>query len=149
MPGFESYQHDEVLADLLKTASSKIGPVYHGTDREFTEPRPLTHFGTLEAAKSAPHQGQIMEFYLSIQHPFETVDSPGGGDLWEWLNDAKEKGVISEEEFLEWEESPTGENFIRLLEEKGYDGIVYKNNYEDAGSTSWVIFYPEQAQRTK
>lgn len=31
-----------------------------------------------------------------------------------------------------------------VLSENGYDGIVYRNEVEDKGSTSWVPFYPSQ-----
>lgn len=33
---------------------------------------------------------------------------------------------------------------IALAKEQGYDGLIYRNLYEDAGSISYVAFYPEQ-----
>jgi hypothetical protein len=33
---------------------------------------------------------------------------------------------------------------IALAKEQGYDGLMYRNLYEDAGSISYVAFYPEQ-----
>lgn len=122
--------------------------LYHGTDQEFDLPRPLTHFGTREAATSAPHfRGVLMTFELDIRNPLEVPDSPGGGDLWEWLRSAADRGIITEQEFLDWEKHPLDAPAIRLLESKGYDGLVYTNAYEDPGSQSFVIFRSEQAVR--
>jgi len=121
---------------------------FHGTDREFTVPKPLTHFGSRVAAESAPRsKGILMAFRLTIENALRVPDSPGGGDTWEWLRSAADQGVISEDEFLRWETSPTEDAAIALLSSKGIDGLVYENDYEDPGSTSWVIFHGHQAVR--
>jgi len=121
---------------------------FHGSDREFTVPRPLTHFGSRAAAESAPRSmGVMMAFRLTIGHALRVPDSPGGGDTWEWLRSAVDQGVITEEEFLKWERSPSDGAAIDLLASKGIDGLVYENEYEDRGSTSWVIFHGDQAVR--
>jgi 2-polyprenyl-3-methyl-5-hydroxy-6-metoxy-1,4-benzoquinol methylase len=56
--------------------------------------------------------------------------------------------------WLEWFESGEGREYMyphdlytplrRLLEMGGYDGWMYENYVEDAGSISWVALYPEQ-----
>ena len=33
---------------------------------------------------------------------------------------------------------------VRKAKEEGYDGLVYRNEFEDKGSDSWVVFRPEQ-----
>jgi len=121
---------------------------FHGTDRDFPIARPLTHFGTRAAAESAPRSnGILMAFRLTIGNALRVPDSSGGGDTWYWLRSAADQGVISEEEFLRWERSPTEEAAMTLLSSKGIDGLVYENDYEDPGSTSWVIFHGHQAVR--
>ena len=39
---------------------------------------------------------------------------------------------------------PSENKLIKLLEKYGYDSIVYKNQYEDIGSDSYVIFKSTQ-----
>jgi len=121
---------------------------FHGSDREFAVARPLTHFGTRAAAESAPRsRGVLMAFRLTIENALRVPDSPGGGDTWEWLRSAMDQGVITEDEFLRWERAPNDDAAVALLTSKGIDGLVYENDHEDPGSTSWVIFHGDQAVR--
>ena len=50
---------------------------------------------------------------------------------------------IKEESALE---SSKVNSLIKLLESKGFDGIVYKNKVEDRGKDSFIIFHPEQVK---
>lgn len=65
---------------------------------------------------------------------------------WEGEEDVSrtllEMGVIDIDEFEDHRSFDEG--LMRLLEEKGYDGIVYRNTVEDAGQDSYIIFRPEQ-----
>jgi hypothetical protein len=122
--------------------------LWHGTDREFDAPKPLTHLGSRSAAEAAPgFRGVLMAFDVCVQRPLRVEDTPGGDDLWRWLRSAADGGVVSEDDFLAWERQPTGEALVRLLETKGYDGLVYENRWEDRGGDSWVVFHPAQATR--
>lgn len=122
---------------------------FHGTSQEFDVPRPLTHFGTRQAAVSAPrYRGTLMEFDLVLENPLRVPDSPGGGDTWEWLRSAADAGIVTEDQFLAWEKKPTDGAFIDLLAARGYDGLVYRNEFEASESMSWVIFHGAQATRT-
>lgn len=122
--------------------------LYHGSDREFDHPKPLTHFGTRAAAEAAPRsRGTLMAFEITLDNPLRVTDTPGGGDTWYWLRCAVDAGVVSEVEFVAWERNPTNEAFIHLVASKGFDGLVYRNDYEDPGSESFVIFQPDQAVR--
>jgi len=52
-----------------------------------------------------------------------------------------EMGEIDTDEF---EDHRSNTKALKLLAEKGYDGIVYKNVVEDAGNDSWIVFHPSQ-----
>jgi GNAT superfamily N-acetyltransferase len=56
-----------------------------------------------------------------------------------------EQGVITRDEFWEHQYDSTLKVFA-LLKQKGYDGIVYENAVEDAGSDSWIVFHPRQVK---
>ena len=140
--------HD-LLPSVLPPATNKCSRLlFHGSYLEFKVPRPLTHFGSRAAAVAAPgFRGTLMAFEVTIYNPLRAEDSPGGADHWQWLRSAVEQGVVSEAEFEAWERRPTGEGLVALLASKGFDGIVYRNQYEDAGVDSWVVFWGEQAVR--
>lgn len=124
------------------------GILFHGSDREFEAPRPLTHFGSREAALAAPRsRGVLMAFLVTVERPLEVPDECGGGDTWYWLRSAVERGIVSEADFSAWELRCDDAGAVRLLEAAGYDGLVYVNRFEDEGSLSWVVFRPEQAVR--
>jgi 2'-5' RNA ligase len=102
--------------------------------------------------------------YLSVKHPLRLPDLasideytgeplPEGEERGEdqyprgWENEEAiattllERGIIDIDEF---EEHRSNDDALKLLEEKGYDGIVYKNAVEDPGQDSWIVFRPEQ-----
>lgn len=122
--------------------------LFHGTDREFEIPRPLTHLGTQEAALAAPSfRGVLMAFRLLVDRPLAVPDTAGGGDAWYWLRWAVDRGLLEGIEFERWERRPTDEAAARLLLSTGHDTLVYRNLYEDAGSLSWVVLNPARATR--
>lgn len=67
---------------------------------------------------------------------WESIDNT---DLKDYL---LSKGIIDIDEYELW----YGHEIYYVLEEKGYDGIKYTNGIEDKGSTSWIIFNPEQVK---
>ena len=54
-----------------------------------------------------------------------------------------EMGVFNIDEY---EETYYNDKAVKLLEQKGYDGIVYKNAVEDKGMDSWINFRPDQVK---
>lgn len=56
----------------------------------------------------------------------------------------RDKGLISNDEFWEVQHDPQAA--VELLKEKGYDGIEYVNDVEDAGSVSHIVFDPSQVK---
>ncbi|MFA5026617.1 MAG: hypothetical protein WC713_01980 [Candidatus Methylomirabilota bacterium] len=90
-----------------------------------------------------------MAVYLSIQNPLRMPD------LGVWTSEGVRtflsvNNIITDSEADRvWEASRKsdvdGSNALRdVLEKHGYDGVVYKNDLEDAGSDSFIAFRPEQ-----
>lgn len=133
-------------ASVLPAAMPQL--CFHGTSQEFSQARPLTHFGSRQAALQAPrYRGVLLAFEISIRNPLEVPDIPGGADMFGWLYDATERDLISPAEFAAWEAKPLEMDGVGLLQRHGYDGLCYTNAHEDPGSLSWVIFEPSQAVR--
>ena len=58
---------------------------------------------------------------------------------WLFAND-----IIDREEFFDRDAQYDIGVAVEILQEKGYDGVVYENVVEDAGSDSYIIFNPNQ-----
>lgn len=98
--------------------------VYHGTKNDFSAFLPNSHFGTKDQADSilAEKRGksgkQVIPVYLSIQ---------------------KMKRVKDQEIAQRWAD------VIATAKRQGYDGLVYKNEFEGDGTQdSYVVFEPTQ-----
>lgn len=145
-----------------KRATSSPSLLYHGSDVRIVGPyRPLTHFGTEEAARARAlavarrndthawiHPVRVMiHRALRIRDGKNLLHTPMRlTDLLHYTIkaiSAEERGEIFDA--LRGGDDAGSAAIIRIVSSKGYDGFVYKNEYEDAGNDSWVIFYTEQA----
>jgi len=122
--------------------------VYHGAREDFDEfdiemGDLGTHFGTKSQAARfvepiasfEPDDGRIIPVYLNIKNPIRLIDYGhfGTGTVGEQLLD---KGVITSPQFNELNDQPhKGQRMYlrRLLQEAGYDGVVYLNRREGVG----------------
>ncbi len=91
---------------------------------------------------------QIMPVFIRLRNPLR-LDDLGIWDYQSVLREARKAGVdITEDEYTEIFNLPRKRDNNRatreLLKSKGYDGIVYKNKVEAIGSTSYILFDPEQ-----
>lgn len=124
-------------------------------------PQMGAHFGTTEQANKhtfAQNSGQspaVYPVYLTIKNPLRLPDS----SRWEavgYYPGVLDRGVLSTipDSVLSAKEKQNIENLSsqgrirelalqRLLEHKGYDGIVYANQVEGPGD-SYIAFRPEQ-----
>ena len=128
---------------------------YHGTNADITSFRPLTHFGSLTAAKDRiaykKINGKIYKVDLDIQNPAIIKDFPGVHYPTQLAFGLRGAKIIDQEEMLTVttlsgkpeQQTPI---LINLLKSKGYDGIAYKNRYEDKGHISYIILDPSQAK---
>ena len=76
--------------------------------------------------------------YLSIQNPLRLVD------LGEWNVDSL-RGQLGPFKSVKIPEGGYPE-IVKAIQEAGYDGIVYNNQYEDRGKDSYIIFKANQAK---
>lgn len=84
-----------------------------------------------------------MPVYLSIQNPLPMPDL----GVWPAQEIAHHAQLLPEEVDRVAEAGLAEEQYEALreiLEAKGYDGIVYSNEVEDPGSTSFIVFRPSQ-----
>jgi hypothetical protein len=133
------------------------GPIiaYHGTTDDISQFRPLTHFGTEQAARDRMDykknaNGKIYKVQLDIRNPFTIKDFPGIHYDRVYAFELRDKKKLSQEDM---EAITTLEDPVQLraaliakVKELGYDGFVYKNRYEDKGNISYVILDPSQVK---
>jgi hypothetical protein len=149
---------------------------YHATEssEDFQEFAPFTHFGSLKAAHErlndlvneigdsalseedengdeyeVPERGRIIPVYLSIKNPLYVEDK--GQVSWHQAigEAAKAAGAAPgsvDRAVAALEEDNNPAPLVRVIERLGYDGIEYKNIFEDAGSTSWMNLRPSQVR---
>lgn len=146
-------------------------PVYHGTFSDFDEFKYSMdvgyHFGSPKAAQQRLRNGvdtfrsgaRVGKYYLSLKNPLRIFYDPFTSILPTFENmlfrgDIKKTPEIKE--VLE-ESSKKGAQYedwapklkqlmVDQLKASGYDGIIYRNDTEDAGQDSYVIFDSNQAK---
>ena len=122
-------QHPKIVYHAGSFDRTKHIPMEESLTAFSEHPTDLMHFGTKAAAVGrtglpqdyAEKEGLVTAAYLSIQNPKRVKDQ---GTTAKWR-------AAVEQAKLE-----------------GYDGLVYTNEYEDIGSTSYVIFNANQAKST-
>ena len=153
-------------AQEFVTEKAAAGPIqaYHGTFQPTIERfAPLSHFGTRAAAEERlrfkgkkeqrDQPGRIYQVTLDIKRPFRVRDFAGIHSPTHFAFDLKQAGLIDQEEMLAITrlagEAGQAQALIRKLQDLGFDGMVYRNKYEDPGSESYVITDPSQVVSTK
>lgn len=143
------------------TKQAATGPItaYHGTFQPRIERfAPLSHFGTLAAAEERlrfkgkkegiSQPGRIYQVTLDIKRPFRVRDFAGIHSPTHFAFDLRQAGLIDQEEMLAITrlagDTRQGQALIDKLRELGFDGMIYRNKYEDPGSESYVITDPSQ-----
>ena len=142
-------------AKKFKTAEEfveKLPTVFRGTIKDSGKFRAKgigVHFGTKEQASfvakaKGGEKGVIKEVFLDIKNPVRLEDRNAWGKN-AILQQLKEKGIVSEEEFNHFIYGKGADTFdVReVLKSKGYDGIVYANKAEGKGD-SYIAFSNDQ-----
>jgi hypothetical protein len=148
--------------------------LFHGTDQhfdEFTRGELGSHFGTAEQANKRldssigkPRLGEnIIPAYIRVNNPIRLSSDPGYFGRLSLLDQLVKDNAISAPESKELLDrmnesdkrfASTGsaneraERFKLIreyLKSKGYDGIVYPNEYEGTGE-SYIVFDPTQVK---
>jgi len=140
--------------------------VYHGSDRKIEKFNTRyndagTHFGTLQAAKDRSTK-QDVDFKDWIIHPVilnikniynqkDDLGNTGDADIFYNLYEQKlisKKELENINEYIDANIAGDAQSisleYQSLLERLGFKGIEYINKFEDKGSTSYVVFEPEQ-----
>lgn len=99
----------------------------------------------------------VMPVYLQMSNPFYMEDTSLGGMFSardDYIDSLQEKGILTKEEanhlkddlfMLDPKDKDESQAILRnAFERNGYDGIIYTNKLEDAGSQSYVVFRPSQ-----
>lgn len=140
--------------------------VYHSTDNmefdTFAKGDVGFHFGTQEqAAKRSGDKGsakgRTFRAYLNIKNPVRASKDimgwhPGGTALLLWndgiLTEAEMREVTGLFKIGDGYDSEAAVRLREILENKGYDGIVYPNGFEGDGD-SYIAFRDDQIIRSE
>lgn len=158
-------QYSRYLSTIFPNSKLK-DILYHGSDRQINEFNTRhndagTHFGTLQAAKdrSSKHDVDYKDWIIhtvlinanSIYNQKDDLGTTGDSDLFYNLYENK---LISEQELIEINEyidaNIAGDSqaisleYQSILERLKFDSVEYINRFEDKGSTSYIVFEPEQ-----
>lgn len=142
----------ETAQRMVDEAATGIGPFFHRSGaKDITEFYPWTNFGTEEQSANVDLTGRsdgsskTYKVYLDISNPLRVEDQ--GMSASNVLEQAMEMRVISSKEYSNFpfnESDEIGRNYaINVLKSKGYDGIVYSNEWEGNGD-SYIAFNPSQ-----
>jgi len=97
--------------------------------------------------EAGPRRGFITRPWQNDNDMFDQVadviDDNGRPDLAEYIREQIKAGP-RDTDLMPGLVPTSHENIMNRLIEEGYDGIKYTNRAEDYGSTSWVVFSPEQ-----
>ena len=153
-------QSERLRNTAIRTPEGEPIAVYHSTLNmgftEFAKGDTGFHFGNEAQAKKRGHDknienGRMFRAYLDIKNPLSARI-----DIGTWKPQAlslylNSEGILSDVEFKHIQSLtvkgqdynlPASVELRRLLESKGYDGIIYPNAYE-AGD-SYMAFRPDQ-----
>lgn len=145
--------------------------VYHGSTADFNEFRPLSHFGTMQAAhdrfKSSPKQQtnqNVIPAHISLKNPLDVGLEDDWQDNRDTIRQAADVMLNSKNtdryymmaaEKLQnlaydprWREHqlPLERQAAQILRAAGHDGIIYNNSVEDPGSRSFITLHPSQVK---
>lgn len=153
---FGDWENDPEHASKVVDSEGKPLVLYHGTNlsqvnkhKKFYVFYEDSHFGTIGQARDVMGQtkrnmdfyiknglpmkrqrNEVYPVYLNIRNPKRVTDVPFDEDVWDG----------SQREW--WDKQ------VALAKKQGYDGLVYRNEYEDRDhpADSWIAFYPEQVK---
>ena len=123
--------------------------VYHGTRAKFIafDKDAIAHFGfhvgTLSQAKK--FSKKPMALFAAISNAIRLPDL----GMWGFENvarnvDSRGLGIINDAEYEQaWNANDQSGELRKILQSKGYDGIIYQNEVEGKGE-SYVAFEPAQ-----
>lgn len=138
--------------------------LHHSSEHDFQQFRPLSHFGTKNAARAraydigtsehdSPPDFHHYTVRLKIKKSAEVKDR-GEHHPEGIASDLKAGGHINQEELSAFRKKMKGlpnsnsnqAHLLDLLKSKGIDTLHYQNKIEDQGSKSYIITDPKQVR---
>jgi hypothetical protein len=159
------------MREVFKKREGESDVVYHATQHDFDNFKPLSHFGTNRAArarvstkwyrfpdgkKEAPHPNSKFNTFAARLKLGNVVhlDDLKHHTAKEYIDGLHKAGHLSDLEakshhnILWFKKNPEEQqqHVLGVLKEKGIDTIAYKNEYEHRGSQSYIITDPNQVR---
>ncbi len=145
---------------VVRNSNGQLIPVYHGTDANYPVLLPGDigiHFGSYSQAAELVRGKEItspvfIKAYLNIRNPIVVEHDLNGWNAAQMVNVLEEKGIIDRDTarsiFSKGISNEENKKLVDLLKSKGYDGIIYTNEYESGMGTSYIVFNDSQVFRT-
>jgi hypothetical protein len=134
------------IMKLVESTEQTITAYHSSSNHDITSFRPMTHFGTFKSAEDRmrhhrnAYYGTIYEVRLHFKNVYRMGDEAANNPK-DLLRDMR-AGLNRDLNF----DTVAAHGIEAAVREAGYDGVVYKNIREDAGSDSWMIFSSDQAE---
>jgi hypothetical protein len=153
-----------LVDEAAKAAGYTIGPVFHGTSKDFNIFKPSTAQGWGEGVYFASDKSVAQEFGGRVVSAFLKIDKPFTGSFSQadeakipqtktYQNALKKYEKVSrfvdpETKELEWFElqAEDGQFANSLIRELGYDGIISKDSANVQTGDEIVVFNPSQVK---
>lgn len=147
----------------LESQANRGVELFHGTNKPFDKLEDTRgfglHFGDKEAANTIVENNEkfgrgegnrIIKARVDLQNPLRMPDIHFD-DPYGIAKQLAQQGVISDEQYKSLRESFSGRDeksslnsLKKLLQDKGYDGVVYKNERE-GNADSLIVFDPSKS----
>ena len=156
----------------VSVVTDKNGPIrlFHSTDKDFTQfetgRKTYNDYGLLGLQETERHaifatedpevsqeyiQGKskasMMPVYFDIKGPLDLTKGFSGDVLEELkskgLNASYYRNARNKWEFFDGED---GKQFVKVLKELGYDGVIFQEDSKNGASTTYAAFDPEQVK---
>lgn len=125
--------------------------VFHASEAQFHPHQfhPLSHFGSASAAYARVQSNHYAYLYMGILHLHRPLTIRDFGNESHMLaHDLYKQKILDRNAYQKIRENKQcGFNtqlLIHYLQSQGHDGLNYDNSAEDIGSTSHIIFSPQQ-----
>lgn len=137
--------------------------VHHSSDTDFSSFHPLSHFGSPAAARaravssknaSAEEPKHLYSARLKLGRTVSISDDGEDHKPASILHSLHKAGHISAHHYLGYDDKMRAASdeegrkkiLLDILKKRKIDTIRYKNDVEDAGSTSYIITHPKQVR---
>ncbi len=144
---------------VVRNSNGQLVPLYHGTDSNYSVLLPGDigiHFGSYAQASELARSKEIsspifVKAYLNITNPLVVEHDSNGWNAAQIVTILESKGIIDRDTARSIREKgiskTENEKLVKLLQSKGYDGIIYTNEYEAGSGTAYIVFEDSQVIR--